>query len=84
MTSMQIAGTLVQVEFTTVADVTASAGAPSGCHTFATILASLIAYRFACETIAGIAVLADAVVATISVHTCGVLVTQVLTSRALI
>jgi len=44
MTSMQIAGTLVQVEFTTVADVTTSAGAPSGCHTFATILASLIAH----------------------------------------
>lgn len=46
MTSMQIAGTLIQVEFTTIADVTASTGAPSGCHAFATILASLIAHSW--------------------------------------
>lgn len=74
MTSMQIAGTFVQVEFAAIADVTASTGASFGCHTFATVLAGLIAHRFACEAVAGIAVLADAVVATVSVHTCGVLV----------
>lgn len=46
------------------------------------LLIKLLCYRytkaiyctFACEAVAGIAVLADAVVATVSVHTCGVLV----------
>lgn len=46
MASMQIAGTLIQVEFAAIADVTASTGTSSGCHAFATILASLIAYSY--------------------------------------
>jgi len=46
MTSMQIAGTLIEIEFATVTDVTASTGAPSGCHAFATVLARLIAYSY--------------------------------------
>jgi len=46
MTSMQITGTLIQIEFATVADVTASTRAPSRCHAFATVLTRLIAHSY--------------------------------------
>lgn len=44
MTSVQIAGALVQVELAAVTDVTASTGTPPGCHALAAILTGLIAH----------------------------------------
>lgn len=44
VTAVQIAGALVQIELAAVADVTASAGAPTGCYALAAILAGLIAH----------------------------------------
>lgn len=84
MTPVQIAGALVQVELAAVADVTASTGTPPGCHALAAILTGLIAHGFTRITVAGITVLADAVVAAGSVHARGVLITLVMTSRALV
>lgn len=67
--SVKIARAFVQVELTTVTDVTASTGTPSWCHALATVLTGLIADRFAGVAIARVAILACAIVAASGVDT---------------